>query len=58
MLSIDTKSFVPLWRQGLYPSSKEIGCKCQVLGADTLLHVGILPAVPVSCPVIPICLDP
>jgi len=58
MLSIDMKSFVPLWRQGLYPSSEEIDCKCQLLGVDTLLHVGILPAVLISCPVIPICLDP
>jgi len=58
MLSIDMNSFVPLWRQGLYPSSEEIGCKCHLLGVDTLLHVGILPAVLISCPVIPICLDP
>jgi hypothetical protein len=58
MLSIDMKSFVPLWCQGLYPSSAEMGCKCQLLGGDSLLHVGILPAVLISCPLIPICLDP
>lgn len=58
MLNIDMKSFVPLWHQGLYPSSEEIGCKCQLLGVDSLLHVGILPAVLISCPVIPMCMDP
>jgi hypothetical protein len=57
MLSIDVKSFVPLWRQGLYSSSEEIGCKRQLLVVDTLLHVGILSAVLISCTVIPICLN-
>jgi hypothetical protein len=57
VITIDMKYFVPLWHQGLYPSSEEIGGKCQMPGGDSLLHVGTLPAVLISCPVIPICLD-
>lgn len=58
VLTIDMKSFVLLWHQGLYLSSEEIGGKCQLPGGDSLLHVGTLLAVMISCPVIPICLDP
>jgi hypothetical protein len=57
VITIDMKYFVPLWHQGLYPSREEIGGKCQMPGGDSLLHVGTLPAVLISCPLIPVCLD-